>query len=285
MKHLFIITTLSIIFLFACENSMQESSKITNKKRLLYGSWQLSKINDLNENKNEHEDLLMNDVVQQLLVKTGLMYSFFPDSNFSLVDGSGLYVIDHWKFINKGKNIFLFNKKDTLSVDIKEENKKSVLQLHDEKKGITMVFIKIADMLKNYREDPFYPENNFWRIKPESNENDEQIKSRLANYIKHTAFLLKAASERKDNQISFVYSKGPIKIYDGAIGIHGYMHEMWSSGYYNTDDATKAYNIFGQLLNTNQYHGANTGDWFVDDYNILLSIYGDLKSGEIQESN
>ncbi|MBP6446914.1 MAG: hypothetical protein WAT22_17260 [Saprospiraceae bacterium] len=278
MKQSIIFLTLSLILLLSCKNDENKTTQ-NNKKRQLYGSWQLTKINNVNEKTKNEGDILAYEAVQQLMVKVGLMYSFFPDSSFTLVDGSGHYENDRWIFANKGKNIMLVYKKDTLSVNLKEENKKLVLQLENKRKGISMDFIKISDILKNYIEDPFYPENNLWRIKPDTSENNDQLQSRLGNYFKHTALLLKAATERKAKEISFVYSKGPIQIYNGGIGIHDSMPEMWSEAYYNIDDATKAYDMFRQYLRTSQYNGANTGDWFVDDYNILISIYGDLKSG------
>jgi hypothetical protein len=40
--------------------------------------------------------------------------------------------------------------------------------------------------------------------------------------------------------------------------------------------------MFENYLKKSSYKGASTGKWIEDDYNILLGIYGDLRSGKFR---
>jgi hypothetical protein len=134
--------------------------------------------------------------------------------------------------------------------------------------------------LKNQLEDPFHPANNSWRFAASQKEGQDAIKEKLAGYFKHLALLLKAAQERKQNVVTFQYSKGPVKIYNGGIGINSYelVPAEWKKTFFDESTALKAYQAFEIYLKTSSYHGAGTGDWIVDDYNILSSIYADFRS-------
>lgn len=100
----------------------------------------------------------------------------------------------------------------------------------------------------------------------------------MAGYIKHLALLLKASKERKEDVVSFGFSLGPVKIYNGAIGIYPYdiVPQEWKNSFYNDSTALAAYSIFNNYLKTTSYKGAGVGEWIEDDYNILLSIYADF---------
>jgi hypothetical protein len=104
----------------------------------------------------------------------------------------------------------------------------------------------------------------------------------MAGYIKHLALILKAATERKQNIVVFQYSRGPVKIYDGAIGIYPYsiVPLEWKETFFHDTSALEAHSLFRTYLNKTDYNGASTGNWIEDDYNILLSIYADFNTFE-----
>lgn len=106
---------------------------------------------------------------------------------------------------------------------------------------------------------------------------------RLGNYLKHLAYILKAGADQKQQAVSFEFSEGLIKIYNGGIRIKP-IDEVplsWVNTYYSSLQALTAYKMFeGYLITSKSYKGGTTGEWYVDDYNILLSIYGDLKDGK-----
>lgn len=89
----------------------------------------------------------------------------------------------------------------------------------------------------------------------------------------------KGAKERKAKNISFEFSQGIIQIYSGSIGIlpRQYIKDSWKNAFTTEEGAVHAYNMFANCLDQSDYKGASTGDGVEDDYNILLSIYADLK--------
>jgi hypothetical protein len=126
---------------------------------------------------------------------------------------------------------------------------------------------------------PFYPTNNQWRISSQQNETDEQIKERLAMYLKHLALILKSSMANESDIVSFQYSQGPVAIYSGGIGVIPFdkIRPSWIRAFFDEADARKAYNLYIKAVKECPINGAGTGDWVADDYRILLAIYGTLK--------
>lgn len=122
--------------------------------------------------------------------------------------------------------------------------------------------------------------------KPKAAEDSTQQLNRLTNYIKHVALVLKSAKEDKQPVVSFQFSQGPVKIYNGGIGIHPFalVAESWKAGFYNGTEARSAYDIYRNYLQKSSYNGAGTGDWVEDDYTILLSMYADLHPNTTKHS-
>ena len=147
-----------------------------------------------------------------------------------------------------------------------------------EQGSLVLKYRKITEPLKLYRDDPFYKANNQWRAKPSMPESTQELTRRMAGYFKHLALVLKAAKDRKQDIVSFAFSKGPVKIYNGGIGLYPYelVPEEWKNSFYNDSSARAAYSLYENYLRTTSYKGAGIGDWVEDDYNILISIYADF---------
>lgn len=245
------------------------------------GSWQLADlVDDQNVADTAGDDLLKAAIVKDEIQK-GYIISFFPDGKFTEMKGSGAYRNGSWEEGNNGKAIILKDSVKTETAFIQQEvlNNKQALTLMFPERRAKMKFVLIGGSLKNYHEDPFYPANNEWRIKPTHAENAMALNERLSGYFRHNLYILKAAKERKSEVVSFSFSQGIIKIYNGGIGIQQLRNvpDSWANTYYNSADALKAYKQFGEYLQSSQYRGAGTGDWIDDDYNILLGIYADFK--------
>ncbi len=218
-------------------------------------------------------------------LQTGSLLSFFKDGSFTKTEGDGGFAPGNWR-LGKEENELLLS---TRSAEKKE------IALHIEppsvehqsfalviRKGeVLYKYIKTAAPLQNYRNDPFYLTNNLWRLTPKSEEDSARVRERLANYFKHLALLLKAAKERKQTVVSFVFSQGPVMIYNGGIGRLPYdkIKPYWKNGFYNGESAQYAYQLFGNYLSEGHYIGAGTGDWIEDDYRILMSIYPAFHTG------
>jgi hypothetical protein len=284
MKHTLV--GVLCIFLVSCNETKTETSQAPppSKKETLAGTWQLASVSAPPDKPVAADDALLREAKDRELVTNGLLYSFFPDSSFTAISGTGEYAQDKWHYANKGKFICLVSKKDTFLVTFQTDRGRQSLRLENRGKGMVMNFVKSVDALKAYQEDPFHPENNTWRIKAVKSEGTEELHARLGNYFRHLAYLLKAATERNQPSISFVYSQGPVQIYNGGIGRLPTMPDSWVNTYYNAKEATTAYEMFGRYLQTSTYEGVNTGNWYKDDCAILTRIYGDIKEGKFPKS-
>ena len=159
-----------------------------------------------------------------------------------------------------------------------------MLTLSDKEKNLAFKFIRQPGILADIKSDPFYADNNQWRMRPSHREDSMAITARLTNYFKHLALVLKAAKDNKQDVVSFQFSQGPVKIYNGGIGIHPYsiIPANWKNTFYDEKDAYVAYRIFEKYLETSgSYKGAASGDWVQDDYNILLVIYSDISQNTL----
>ncbi|GAA4331143.1 hypothetical protein [Flaviaesturariibacter amylovorans] len=250
---------------------------------VLPGSWRLYDVLPAESERNG-DDLLQTARRKQVAAK-GRLLSIFPDGTYTELEGEGAYHRGRWQAEEETLQL----KEESgevrrFGLALQSANQRDLILLRD-KSGGGSQFIRQAAPLDSYRQDPFYAANNEWRIRPGSAESEAQLIARLGNYFRHLACLLKASDDRKEEVVSFEFSRGPVKIYNGGIGIHP-MHIVpadWVAAFHSNADAFRAYRLYERYLQRNSYHGASTGRWVTDDYNILLSIYADLKDGKFSE--
>ena len=268
-----LLSLLCIFFISSCV-----ISELKNNVSL-EGSWRLYDIVPANE---EEADFATTATLKRGVQDGGIL-SFFKDHHYSEMDGSGNFIRGKWEG-KPGSSITLrdekSNKKNVSLKSEKNQSGKTINSLAIEKDGLVYKYIKVAHSLEKPRNDPFHPSNNQWRIRPTKQENPKELSNKMAGYFKHLALLLKATKERKEGVVSFEYSKGPVKIYNGAIGIYPYhlVPPEWKNIFYNEGNALAAYSLFESYLKRSNYKGAGVGDWIEDDYNILQSIYADFNS-------
>jgi len=217
------------------------------------------------------------------VVSEGALFSFFNDGSYTYISGKGNYVTGKWN-VEKGENYLSLiapgGSKEKLEFSVSSKPGQPVeLVLKNGETGTQQKYTRDAEPVGQAFDDPYYPSNNTWRLKPAAPESKEQIKERLANYFKHFALILKAAKERKQDVVYFGLSKGPIHVYNGAIGILqlGEVPETWKKTYYNEADAETAYHLFEKALQQSSYQGGSVGDWVEDDYKILQTLYHGIK--------
>jgi hypothetical protein len=256
------------------------SCNLSNKeiKNRIEGSWQLYDIASQDENADFSKVASLKQKV-----KEGALLSLFEDDTYTEISGSGKYESGKW-VKQDNKSILLTNKdqRSESAVFTVEKNKSGTkynsLQIRRNK--IMYKYIKGPNPLVKFKDDPFHQENNAWRAKSSSPETRQDLHFKMREYFKHLALILNAATERKQNVVVFQYSMGPVKIYDGAIGIYPYpiVPQEWKDTFYSDSSALAAYTIFKNYLTKSDYNGASSGNWIEDDYNILLSIYADFKN-------
>ena len=277
-----LVLSLSVISCTSLEKKATPSLPILtpSSKTSLLGSWRLA---DIEAFGNKSKDPLLETADKKKILQQGLIFSFFDDGTFTNMNGLGEYDFGKWNFVGGKKTVFLQSKKykDTFKIKADHLNEKELLLMEQRNKQ-KMTFSRSGNAGEKLELDAFYPNNNTWRIRPTKPETDAQIKERFTNYISHLAYILKTASDQKQPAVSFEFSQGIIQIYSGGIGIKGKedVPETWINSYYSPKQAWQAYDMFEAYLKTSKgYKGASTGEWYIDDYNILTSIYGELKNG------
>jgi hypothetical protein len=213
-------------------------------------------------------------------VVSGEQICLLPDGNFTKIDGEGLFSFGKWNFKQEANVIVASSNENKSAIfTVKDKtNSKAQPSIEITKNGIVLKYTKVADQLASIKNEPYSFENNQWRIKPNRLETRNELLTRTAGYIKHLALLLKSTQERKQDIVSFTYTKGLVKIYNGGIGIHEYdnLPASWKNIFFNETNALQAYKHYYNYLDTSNYAGAATGKWVEDDYNILLSTYADI---------
>lgn len=272
-------TAALLLFQFSSCDQTPANAKIDQER--IQGTWLLrSMVGRKVESKSDDEMIIAAESNE--LVRRGYSVSFFADSKFTDIRGNGDYDFGKWTLDLDSKTITLTGNtnKTKFSYSSKFENKHLVIELINEQNQEKLTFVRIGKPLKNFKEDQFYLANNKWRIKAKHTESEEELKERMANYIKHVAYILKSSEARKEGTISFTFTLGPVKILNGGIGIHIYrdISEEWKSVFSNDDQCFRAYQIYDKYLEKSVYNGASSGDWVHDDRLILESIYTDFKS-------
>jgi hypothetical protein len=90
------------------------------------------------------------------------------------------------------------------------------------KRGTGMANIRVSATAIVHRlpgEDPFYPANNRWRLKPRTPEPDEQIRRRLKGFVHFFALFFRDNYLRRDSDISYVGLPCCFNWYNGGIGM------------------------------------------------------------------
>ncbi len=269
----------SLFILSGCVQTLGVTGENT-----VFGTWRLYDVEPLTERSGGHSFSETASLKQ--IVKDGIVLCFFEDGKYTEIKGKGEYKAGSYQFSDKkGALKFIDEGKAASSMETQMEgnkNGKQILTMRNEQRNVVLKFIKEAETGEDFRDAPFYADNNLWRIKPKGPENTLQQTNRLTNYLKHVALILKAAKESKQSIFSVEFSQGPIKIYYRGIGIHPYeiVPESWKACFYNEAEAYAAYRKYEHYLQTTSYKGGGTGDWVEDDYNILLSIYAGLQESQ-----
>lgn len=132
-------------------------------------------------------------------------------------------------------------------------------------KSITnLKFISSAKRFKNETDEPYYLENNRWRIRPKQKESDSAIHRRLKENIRFFILFYKNALAKDDKSVSFWGLPSCFKWYGGAIYLkrQDELKENWISCFYNKEQAMQAYTL-GERLLSQKY------DWPKGEHNWL----------------
>jgi len=111
-------------------------------------------------------------------------------------------------------------------------------------------FIAPGKRFKNADDEPYYLNNNRWRIKPKSKESDSAIHQRLKENLYFFILFYKSALIKDDKTVSFWGLPSCFKWYGGAIFIKkkDELKENWINCFYNQEQAMQAYKLADKLI-------------------------------------
>jgi hypothetical protein len=286
MNYLFSVFFISLLVFTGCDQRAKQPTMENFSSKTLVGSWQLADLHSTIGTNSQAKDKLLTASNEKEIIRQGQVLSFFPDHTFTEITGPGSYRFGKWKYSDKGKFLLLIDSShtDTILLGYAVINKVPTLELAYQTQKKELQFSRSAFPLADYHKDPFYSSNNIWRLKPSGSEDTSKLENRLANYFQHMLYILKSTQERQAKIISFEFSQGIVKIYSGGIGIQspGNIPQSWKGCFFNEKDFQIVLHMFENYLKKSSYKGASTGKWIEDDYNILLGIYGDLRSGKFR---
>lgn len=243
----------------------------------LLGTWRLQSVKKSSVQK-AGSDQLLQEANENSLAQEGMALSLFADHQFTLIEGDGGYYFGKWSLGENNQQFLLQTGTKRIHANVEGTGKDRQLLLHDFPIAGEMRLVLFAGPLAKQSEDQFYPPNNTWRIKPSAPEDTVAIKKRLGNYIQHMAYLLKSANLRNQSVVSFEFSMGPIRIYNGGLGVISLnkVPDSWKHAFYDNQQAAIAHELYADAIQQTHYKGASTGKWVEDDYHLLLALYKQL---------
>jgi hypothetical protein len=143
-----------------------------------------------------------------------------------------------------------------------------------EKQGDSVQMRLKSDGLIHKREieDPFFPSNNRWRIKPRAPESPSQIRGRLKACVHFYALFFKDNVERHSTDISFIGLPSCFMWYKGGIGLQPMieLERGWVDCFYSLDQAQNAYGMMNDLLQQHNLKWPKKAASWVEETQVVL---------------
>lgn len=262
---------LPFLILIICAFGCAKQKNIVGSYNLVQSTAAVSKVDEFEQSILDADNEQIEEVI-----------TLFEDKKYTIINNVNGYSQGNWIYTERLKNIvlspdFLDDEKKVATIDLIKQP--YFITIQDDNSNQKSTYSQSPYKDSTVESHPFYSSNNQWRLKPKQAETDEQIKDRLAMYLKHLALVLKSSIINKSDVVSFKYSMGPVAIYSGGIGVIPFdnVKPSWVNIFFDETDARKAYFFYKTAIEESSISGGSTGEWVADDYRILLAIYGTLK--------
>jgi hypothetical protein len=184
----------------------------------------------------------------------------------------------HWIYDDAAKTITLNNTIDKTK-DIYKIAKIAADELIVVNVGVksstNLKFISQAKRYKNAKDEPFFLENNRWRIKPKAKESDAEIHERLKQNLHFFVLFYKSTLDKDDKIVSFWGLPSCFKWYGGSIFIKkkDELKGDWINCFYNKEQAMKAYAIADKLIEQKYTWPKGERNWIKLNLAVLEQMY------------
>jgi hypothetical protein len=171
----------------------------------------------------------------------------------------------------------------TMELDFEDGSKKNLLIQEMSLSQLVLIWQKGEDpytmkfsadgwIHKRSLEDPFYPANNNWRLKPSKPEDLEQLHRRLKNFVHFYALFFKDNYQRRQTDISFIGLPSCFVWYNGGIGMSPAIEldKKWIACFYSEEQAMQGYTILSDLIGRHELKWPDHADSWVSETQSVL---------------
>ena len=286
-------TILPVAFLFAgvfCGCNNKNSTKAAEDKKPVLdtvGSISMINLSSSNtlpqllcqnwQNKEDVDDNILNSSGDDGLQIPFRSYCFFEDG--SMVQNPRDEIrMGKWTMDEKTKNInIVFDDGSKKDYQLKAIGVKNLLLQTGKEKAVK--YIADGKRHGNISDDPFYPANNKWRIKPSHAETDSAIKQRVIQCVLFYNKFLQDNVDRQSTVISFYGLPSCFKWYTGGISIVNKekIGPKWIACFYNRDQAIQGQQLLENIISKKYNWNRNETNWVKQSADVLLQIADALK--------
>ncbi len=204
-------------------------------------------------------------------------YSFFEDGSVVQNPRDNMKV-GKWSMDEKTKHISIVledgTKKDGQLNAIGVKN--LILKTGKEK---AVKYVADGKKHSNISDDPFYPANNKWRIKPGHFETDSAVKKRVIECVLFYNKFLQDKADRNAGAISFYGLPTCFKWYSGGISIinKDKLGQKWINCFYNKDQAIQGQQLLENVIEKKYNWNRSETKWVKQSADVLRQMVDSLK--------
>ena len=204
-------------------------------------------------------------------------YSFFTDG-LMVQDPRDKMKSGKWTLDEKTKNVtIVFDDKTKQQAHIQGVGIKNLLLKTGEKAATQ--YIADGKKVKNLSDDPFYPANNKWRLKPSKSENDAAIKQRIIDCVLFYSKFFKNNADHGYSSISFYGIPTCFKWYSGGISITNKdkLNAKWIDCFYNKEQAIQGQQLLEKAITKKYNWNKSEPKWTKKSADVLLQMADTLR--------
>lgn len=129
-------------------------------------------------------------------------------------------------------------------------------------------------------EDPYYPSNNQWRVRPKTKETREQLRHRIQDCVRWYALFFMDNYKRQATEIAFEGLPSCFEWYNGGIGMQSKssLDKRWIMCFYSEDQAYTAYDMIAAELGKHELKWPeHPTSWVKQTGEVLLQLTDKLR--------
>jgi hypothetical protein len=282
-----------LVFIFSCnngtgktdtikENKVSEGKKEEDNKGLVYLDTAQNMYNILCQDWVLEDDAAGLEGMDESSKFEVPYRSFYLSTEGSFVKNPrNTFDYGNWSFDEAAKTITLNNSIDR-SRDIYKIARVTYNELTLVNVGVNsstnLKFISPGKRFKNAGDEPYFIENNRWRIKPKANESDSAIHRRLKDNLHFFILFYKSVLAKNDKSVSFWGLPSCFKWYGGAIYLKtkNELKENWIGCFYSKEQAMQAYTLAAKLLRQKYDWPKGESNWIKLNLAVVELMYKKL---------